>query len=50
MTEILKRIIESSGVELEKKQPNILINTEQTTMTEWNLGHHYHQEIYMLIY
>ena len=50
MIEILKRIIESSVVELEKKQPDILISTEQTTMTEWNLGHHYANELSKYIF
>lgn len=41
MQGLLKKIIESSVIELEQQQPNILNNTSQTTMTEWNLGHHF---------
>ena len=41
MQGLLKKIIESSIIELEQQQPNILNSTSQTTMTEWNLGHHF---------
>ncbi|MDP8227055.1 MAG: hypothetical protein P9L89_05395 [Candidatus Celaenobacter polaris] len=45
MTDILKKLIEISVMNLEKRQPNLLKNTEMTTMTEWNLGHHYANEL-----
>ena len=43
--EIVKSIIESSAINLLKTQPDVLQNTHMTTMTEWNMGHHYATEI-----
>ncbi|PUU86355.1 hypothetical protein, partial [Halanaerobium sp.] len=50
MLKTLANILNSSILNLLKNQPNILINTSETTMTEWNLGHHLANELKKYIF
>lgn len=42
---ILLRIIVSAIADLFEHQPNVLIRTQETNPTEWNLGHHFANEL-----
>lgn len=50
MIEIVKKILYSSINNLFENQPDILKNTSETTMTEWNLSHHLANEIAKYIF
>ena len=41
MTEIIRDILILSFRKLKELQPDLLESTSETTMTEWNFGHHY---------
>jgi len=50
MKDLIKNIISSSIKNLFNNQPDILTDTSQTTMTEWNLAHHLANEIAKYIF
>ncbi len=45
MIEIVKQILVQSIYDLYDGQPDINVFTSQTSQTEWNLGHHYANEV-----
>lgn len=50
MLNILASVLNSSVKNLFKNQPDVLLHTSATTMTEWNLGHHLSNEIKKYIF
>jgi hypothetical protein len=43
-------ILKASVEDLLMSQPDILDSTDQTTMTEWNIAHHYSNSIYKFLF
>lgn len=50
MQNLIYNILSSSIENLFSSQPNILKHTSETTMTEWNLAHHYSNEVSKYIF